>query len=298
MAGKDRKQERAGLWTAGHGGHPQASQAVNTGRPLSLLINGTYMEKLVLKKKSGYSVSCVKEIPEACRGIVVAVHGFSSNKECPTFQVLLGKLPQAGLGMVGMDLPGHGKEESLAETLGLEACKESISAVEEYIKASYPSMPIYYFGSSYGAYVVGLYISTREHEGRKAFFRSGAVNMPELFIKENPSAEEQEKLKELAGKGYFYYSLDDDHQPVKITQGFYDDLAGNDLFELFDPGRYGDNKVSMAHGLEDSVIHPEKARAFAQKYGIPVHFYGHEGHSLGNVAEEVVDQALHFFIDG
>ena len=60
-------------------------------------------------------------------------------------------LPAADLGMIGIDLPGHGKEEAYDETLRIEACKDSISVVEEYIIADYPSLPIYYFGSSYGA---------------------------------------------------------------------------------------------------------------------------------------------------
>ena len=260
-------------------------------------LQGNCMEKLVLKKRSGYSVSCIKEIPDNCKGIVIAVHGFSSSKECGTYQVLLRMLPAADLGMIGIDLPGHGKEEAYDETLRIEACKDSISVVEEYIIADYPSLPIYYFGSSYGAYVIGLYISTREHVGRKAFFRSGAVNMPDLFIKEDPSAEEQEKLNQLATKGCFYHSLDDAHQPVKITQGFYDDLAGNNLFEVFDPGRFGDNKISMAHGLEDVVIDPQKARTFSEKYGITIHFFEHQGHSLESVADKVVDLAIKFFLD-
>ena len=257
-------------------------------------LQGNCMEKLVLKKRSGYSVSCIKEIPDNCKGIVIAVHGFSSSKECGTYQVLLRMLPAADLGMIGIDLPGHGKEEAYDETLRIEACKDSISVVEEYIIADYPSLPIYYFGSSYGAYVIGLYISTRGHVGRKAFFRSGAVNMPDLFIKEDPSAEEQEKLNQLATKGCFYHSLDDAHQPVKITQGFYDDLAGNNLFEVFDPG---DNKISMAHGLEDVVIDPQKARTFSEKYGITIHFFEHQGHSLESVADKVVDLAIKFFLD-
>ena len=108
-------------------------------------LQGNCMEKLVLKKRSGYSVSCIKEIPDNCKGIVIAVHGFSSSKECGTYQVLLRMLPAADLGMIGIDLPGHGKEEAYDETLRIEACKDSISVVEEYIIADYPSLPIYYF---------------------------------------------------------------------------------------------------------------------------------------------------------
>ena len=121
--------------------------------------------------------------------------------------------------------------------------------------------------------------------------------MPELFIKEDPSAEEQEKLNLLVEKGYFYQSLDDAHQPVKITQGFYDDLAANNLFEIFAPGRFGVNQISMAHGLEDTIIDPKKAEAFAKRYGITIHFFEHQGHSLERAADQVVDLAIKFFLD-
>ena len=257
------------------------------------------MEKLTLKKHNGYTVSCIKEIPDNCKGIVIAVHGFSSSKECCTYQVLLEKLPRVGLGMIGIDLPGHGKEESYEETLRIDACEDSISVVEDFIKADYSSLPIYYFGSSYGAYIIGLYLSTREHAGRSAFFRSAAVNMPDLFIKENPSEAEQEMLRQLNEEGYFYHSLDDAHQPVRITQGFFDDLAKNNLFEIFDPARFGSNEVAMAHGLEDVVINPQKVRAFSEKFQIPVHFFKNEGHSLGSAADtpdKVTDLAICHFM--
>ncbi len=259
------------------------------------------MKKTILKKPGGYCVSCIEQIPDPCKGIVIAVHGFSSSKECATYQVLLRKLPAAGLGMIGIDLPGHGREESYLETLRIEACIESIALAEMYICNAYPALPIYYFGSSFGAYIIGLYISTREHTGRRTFFRSAAVNMPDLFIKENPSNEEREKLRQLNESGFFNYSLDDAHQPVRITQGFYDDLAKNDLFAIFDPARFGSNEIVMAHGLKDSVISPRKAEAFAQKYQIPIHFFENEGHSLGSSADtpdKVVDIAIHHFVKG
>ena len=87
-------------------------------------------KEIIIEKQSGYYVSCIEQIPDSCKGIVIAVHGFSSSKECSTYQVLLQKLPEAGLGLIGIDLPGHGRDESYAETLRIEACKESITAAE------------------------------------------------------------------------------------------------------------------------------------------------------------------------
>ena len=100
------------------------------------------MNNITLEKQSGYFVSCIEQIPDSCKGIVIAVHGFSSSKECSTYQVLLRKLPRAGLGLIGIDLPGNGKGESYAETLRIEACKESIAAAEKYICNVYPTIPV------------------------------------------------------------------------------------------------------------------------------------------------------------
>ena len=94
------------------------------------------MKKVVIQKESGYCISSIEQIPGSCRGIVLAVHGFSSSKECATYQLLLRKLPEAGLGMLGIDLPGHGKEKSCEETRRIEACKDSIAAAERDVSRS------------------------------------------------------------------------------------------------------------------------------------------------------------------
>lgn len=255
---------------------------------------------MIVTKPDGSRISCIMKLPEHMKGIVIAIHGFSSSKECATFQVLERKLPPAGLGMIGIDLPGHGRDVSYEETLRIEGCKNSIEAVEAYIRSHFPEMPIYYFASSFGAYITGLYMSTREHAGRKAFFRSAAVNMPSLFIKEDPNEEEREKLKKLETDGFFFHSLDDQHQPVKITREFYRDLEENDLFEIFDPDRYGHNQFFMAHGTEDTVIDPGRAKEFSERFHVPIRFFEHEGHSLGGAADTpdlVAELAVAFYLE-
>ena len=63
------------------------------------------MENFNLTKADNNKVSCVKQIPDDPRGIVIAVHGFTSSKESPTVRLLLEKMPAAGLGVIGIDLP-------------------------------------------------------------------------------------------------------------------------------------------------------------------------------------------------
>ena len=88
------------------------------------------MDYFKIEKPDGRIVSCLKEIPEDPKGVVIAVHGFSSSKECATYQLLLRRMPAAGYAVIGIDLPGHGFEESLQETLRIEGCKNSVEAAE------------------------------------------------------------------------------------------------------------------------------------------------------------------------
>ena len=255
------------------------------------------MEYMKIRKPDSNIVPCVKSIPEKPKGIVIAIHGFSSSKECATYKMLLRRLPEAGYGMIGIELPGHGREEALQETLRIEGCMNSIEAAEKYISETWPGTEVFYFASSFGAYITGLYISTREHLGRKAFFRSAAVNMPALFVKKNPNEKERKWLAELDQKGYFDANVDLG-APVHITREMYHDPETNDLFVVFDLTRFGNNEAAMVHGAEDTVIDPNAAKAFAKKFHIPVTILEQEGHSLGGTPETpetVADLAISFY---
>lgn len=256
------------------------------------------MERLTLQKQNGQQVACVKEIPASPKGIAIVLHGFASSKESSTVTMLLRRLPAAGIGVFAIDQPAHGEDVSAKEELRIEACKDSLAAAEDHVVSHYPETEIFYFGSSFGAYITGLYISSRPHKGRRVFFRSAAVNMPSLFIKDDPTEEEQKLLDDLEEKGYMQPSLDMG-SPICVTKAMMADLAENDLFELFDPERFGAHQVMMVHGAEDDVIDPKEAARFAEKFKIPICFFAGEGHSISNdeiSPERVADLAIEWFL--
>ena len=255
------------------------------------------VETYKIVKSSGRVVSCIREVPEDPAGIVIAVHGFTSSKTGPTYQLLLESMPAYGLGAAAFDLPGHGTEESAEEPLRVPGAIDSIEAVERDIVTRYPGIPVYYFASSFGAYLTGLYISSREHAGRKAFFRSAAVNMPALFIKEDPTEKEKQQLEDLERQGWFDTDMDL-HAPVRITRDMYNDLMETDLFERFDPEFGGRHQIRMVHGAEDDVIDPAEAVRFAEKFSIPLRMIAQEGHSLSNdprLPGRIMREAAEFF---
>lgn len=258
------------------------------------------MDQFVIEKKNSHLVSCLSEVPADPKGIVIAVHGFASSKESATYQMLLEQFPKRGLGVIALDLPGHGTNESLSEELRIESCKDSLEAAEKYALEHYPGCPVVYFASSFGAYITALYISTREHTGRKAFFRSAAVNMPDLFVRRNPTEEDLKALEDLRKTGYLDIDMPP-HRPVRLTFGMYKDLEGTDLFRCFDPEHFGAHSFLMVHGTEDTVIDPAKAKRFAEQYKIPIRFFEDEGHSLSDhpgTPEVVMDLAYRFFVNG
>ena len=258
------------------------------------------MEYFTIRKPDGNTVSCLKEIPEHLRGIVLAIHGFSSSKECTTYQLLLRRMPPEGYGVIGIDLPGHGSGESSREELRIEGALNSIEAAERYAAEHFPGVKLCYFASSFGAYLTGLYISTRPHLGRKAFFRSAAVNMPQLFVKEKPGEEDRKRLADLKNRGYFEANVETS-KPVRITRGMYHDFETTDLFQVFNPSRFVDTAVKMVHGAEDDVIDPKEAERFASMFRVPLTVLGKEGHSLSrhtDTPDRVADLALEFYENG
>ena len=121
--------------------------------------------------------------------------------------------------------------------------------------------------------------------------------MPELFNKENPTEAETQQLEDLETKGFFDAKMEG-NKPVRVTKEFYNDLLQNDLFEIFDANHFGQHQIAMAHGREDSVISPEAAERFAERFRIPITWFLGEGHSLSNnssTPDQVVDLAISMF---
>ena len=103
------------------------------------------MKSFDILKTDGSRVSCVREMPDPLKGIVIAIHGFTSSKESSTYRQLLKRLPAAGFGVICIDLPGHGTGESSKEILSIHGALDSIGAAEQEALREHPGCRIYYF---------------------------------------------------------------------------------------------------------------------------------------------------------
>ncbi len=257
-----------------------------------------------LEKESGARIPCIEEIPAGCKRIVIVVHGFSSSKESSNAANLFRELVPRGFGVIAYDQPGHGSAEASAELLRIRNCLDSLARVEQYLLSEHPGAEVCYFGSSFGAYITGLYLAKRKPAGHKAFLRCAAVNFPDLLMENpayQPGSPEYDSLQRI---GSCELALGGD-DIIRIDVEFLDELKANDLFAAFD-ALAADGKLSaanapsaaglqlrMAHGEADSVVPVEHARRFAERFHIPLTTFPGEEHTISeNPASPIAVAAL------
>ncbi len=254
------------------------------------------MKSLKLKKENGETIPCLLQMPENSRDVIIMVHGFGSQKDCATAQMLFRRMPPAGFGVITYDQPAHGPDEARDEPLLVRNCLSSLRTVEEFVSRQYPDAAIHYFSSSFGAYITVLYLCGFPHRGRRAFLRSAAVNLPQLFLGEPGTGIDPELKKELDEKGSVLSQLGPSE--ILIPAGFLEELRVNDLTEKFRERIYDDAVFEMVHGEKDSTIELSYARKFAETFSIPITVIPDEEHTLSDHPETpdiVADLAIAFY---
>ena len=244
------------------------------------------MQKTKLAAKAGYYIHSTYDILPSDPAVCLIIHGFGSSMQSPTAQMMLHAFREKGMGAIAFDFPAHGESEVDGDFLRLPNCMSDISSVEAFVKSVSPGADVCYFGSSFGAYMTLLHISSGASLGRRAFLRSAAVSMPSLF--KNRLIENSEAF---AQNGYIidnrYY------RPLKLTSALADDFAANDVFSLY---KKGSAELCMIHGMADDTASPDDALRFAQQNGadITLIFGGDHQLSTPGAPEKVKNLALSF----
>ena len=237
------------------------------------------MTNTYIEDKNGNKISCETAVPKDAKAFVIVIHGFGSRKESDTAQMMLRDLPEEGYGVLAIDLPGHGASSSFDIPLTIENCLDAIAAAESYLIETYEFPRIYYFASSFGAYLTLIHLSRRPHTGDKAFLRSAAVNMPELFTDDS----HPELIRQLEEQGYLIFP-NAGPAPVRLPKRFFEEIRDNDLFKIvpaaIDAGAFDGIDISMIHGECDETIDPAKAISFAGLCGFPIEVLPGEDHTL------------------
>jgi hypothetical protein len=248
------------------------------------------MVKESIKSRKGYGIPYLSNICGSEKLAVIISHGLGSSKESPTALALMERLCLYGVGGISYDFPGHGESPVSGNEFLIENCINDLAAVESHVRSLLPEAEIVYFSSSFGAYINLIYLAKTTPEGKKAFLRSAAVDLPRVF-KDN---ETPEILAELEERGYFLLG-DDCFRPLRITKEFCDELGNNDVF-TFD--RLGGFSMSMVHGSEDETVPLEHVKRFSNKFNAVLKVVEDGNHRLmgpGHM-DLVLSTALDFFI--
>ena len=245
------------------------------------------MRKGSIPGKNGYDIPYVDNTCGKDR-VLFITHGFTSSKECTTNQLLAGALPGHGIGTFAIDLPAHGDSPVDGEYLRLSNCLSDIDSACAYVRRICPGVRLYFFGSSFGAYLTLRYLSADDRRDNQAFLRSAAVDMPGIFRRNHSD----EIARELKVNGCFTIS-EDCVRPLKITKGFLTDL---EEYGPADPAK-APAKLHMIHGSGDSVAPYADAQAFAKAAGCPLTTVPGAEHRLDEPGqpELVLKTALDFF---
>lgn len=241
------------------------------------------MKKFTIQKTNSHSIPCIGEFPEDCSKIVIIIHGFLSSKESDNASYMMKYFSGKGMGAIAYDQPGHGSEEAADESLLLSNCLDSLSAVEEYLTENYPGAEICYFGSSFGGYILGIYLSRKLNSGHKAFMRCGAVIFPELVLGDLHAEPDPEVMKILDTQGYIETEIDG--QTARFSKEFLEELRANSMVEIYDKAKPDNVEIAFVHGEKDPVVPMEQVKAFAERHGYPITVIPEEGHSISNAPE-------------
>lgn len=254
------------------------------------------MIKFVIEKENGQYIPCIAEIPENCTKIVILIHGLSSSKESENASYMMKYFVEKGTGAIAYDQPGHGSQEAANEKLLLENCLDSLSSVEKYLIEKYPDAEICYFGSSFGGYVLGIYLARKLNSGLKAFMRCSAVIFPQMIVGDVHAEPDPKAMELLNRQGYIDAVVDG--QQVRFLKEFLEELKANNMIDIYNEALPDNAVISFVHGEQDPVVPVQAVKAFAEKHGYPIAIIPGEGHSISNSPESpaiVANRAYEFF---
>lgn len=254
------------------------------------------MEKFIINKTNGYQIPCLAEIPPNCRRIIISVHGISRGKDCEIAQALMDFMPQHHFGVLSYDQPGHGGEEAQKEEMTVTSCLDSLAAVEATLRSHYPAAEISYFGSSFGAYILGVYLVRRPHAGKSAFMRGAAVILPQMLIGDVHAEPDPAAMEVLNQRGYIETMVGG--KPVRFSKTFLEELRANSLLDMYQQAPPQEVSMAFVHGEKDGIIPASAIQAFAAAHGYPLTLIPGEGHSINGTPQamkQVLELALQHF---
>lgn len=215
------------------------------------------MDKYFTINRDGCSIRCKLYSKEArsAKRTVIFCHGFGGHKDnhaaARYAEYVLSK--NKGTAVVTFDWPCHG--EDARRNLRLEDCMNYLEKVCEWAKESLSPEELCAYATSFGGYLLMLFIHERGMPFRKAVLRCPAIPMHEVL---DGIVTPDEKLKIEKGKEVLV-GFD---RKVRMDKQFLSEVVAHDV-RTYDYSEYAYD-ILVIHGTKDEIVPMEKVKAFSE----------------------------------
>ncbi len=117
---------------------------------------------------------------QAINQIIIGIHGFGGDKESSVLIKMAESLKSTNIALLTYDLPCHGENEN-NKSLSLKDCLNSVKEVYEYVKSNYAGIPISFFATSFGGYLLLNFLQENEINLNKIILRAPAIKMAKVI---------------------------------------------------------------------------------------------------------------------
>ena len=210
------------------------------------------------------------------QNVLITVHGFAGDKESSVIDAIGKEMIKYGYDVIAFDLPCHGDDKKTG-VLKLKDCRKHLEMVEKYVKKEYPNVPISYFATSFGGYLLLQYLNKSKINYNKIILRAPAVYMAEV-LREKILPEhnvELTDLKHIVNLGY--------GKELFVDYSFY-----KDLLKVKEKDLVSGEQLCIIQGKKDNIVEYKKNQQFFEKYYNNKHrFYYFENadHRFKNAGE-------------
>lgn len=208
--------------------------------------------------KHGYNIDYEENIPKDANTIIIAMHGFCSDKTSVCISQLQKEAQKNNLGLVKFDWPAHGKSDASDENLKVSNCLDDLDIIVNFEKAKNPSAAFVAFASSFGGYMAMLYNSMYPLAFDYIILRSPALNMFDVL---NNNIMDEYMHEQMLTQGFFLHGF---KRKINISSAFVNELYTNNIENLYE-GKILKN-VAIIHGNIDEIVPYDDSKEFSKKH--------------------------------
>lgn len=208
------------------------------------------------------------------KDIILYVHGLGSNKNWITR--FYRKLLDNNYNVYGLDLIGHGRDNTSFKEFNLTNCIQYVIETIEYIKNNHKDARIYLFGCSYGGFVLLNGYEEIINNVNKIYLMCPAINFCEIM----------ERKSKGFSTDYFdtneYLSL---YNNIKIYNDAYQEFKNGDTF--IKNNKF--NNVFIIQGDMDHVVLVDDIINFSDRNNLVYRIIKNGEHELYGFEDDIVD---------